>query len=246
MCGLPVSLPSDEHGDDRDQPEHHRGEQLDRDVGRRRERRQPQLAAPARGALDGHHRAAGGGGQRGPVQRDADHDEGRDVALAGGLVGVGLVQAERPGTARSARPRRRSCVRRLRVSRRTSSPRMVRFSPPRPGARRLAQVGHDGWPELLIGMLLRLLVLALAPAAWSSPSPVRARNASSMPRAVISRSLAGVWLSRYLATASLSRGLDQHRVAAQLDAVGAGDAPAARPHWRRAAWPAPCGPPTSP
>src|SRR5205085_7231055 len=45
---------------------------------------------------------------------------------------------------------------------------------------------------------------AVAPAAMPacSPSPVSARNASSIPRAVISRSLAAVWVSRYLATAS--------------------------------------------
>src|SRR5262249_10852060 len=44
----------------------------------------------------------------------------------------------------------------------------------------------------------------LAPVLATVSSPVRARNASSMPRAVISRSFAAVCVSRYRATASLS------------------------------------------
>src|SRR6185437_8451354 len=160
--------------------------------------RQPELAAPARGPLDGHHRAAGRGRQHGPVQRDADHDEGGDVALAVGLVDVLVVQADQQ-------------EQRDGDDQREDDGPPVAGEPPdlqREGgevepaqARRApaADVGHDGVDRAAHRRAPSLLLV------WSSPSPVSAMKASSMPRAVISRSLALVRLSRYLATSSLSR-----------------------------------------
>ena len=105
-------------------------------------------------------------------------------------------------------------VRRLRSRRRISRPSTVRLMPPRPGA---------SGPELGRGA-----GVLIGPPGWLPSSLVRAMKASSRPRAVISRSCAPVSVSRYLATLSLSLGVDQDGVAADLDAVGRGDVPQPR------------------
>ena len=167
-----------------------------------RQRRQPQLPAPARGPLDGDHRAAAGRGQHGAVDRHADHDVGGDVAVrpAPSVLVLGVDRARRSGrTSRAAMVKIR--VRRLRSSRRISSRSKVEVEP----AERRHRAGRRSGGGCGGGH-------ARSPSGVASA--VRAMNASSRFWAVISRSRAAVLVSRWRATASESRARDEHPVAA--------------------------------
>ena len=99
-------------------------------------------------------------------------------------------------------------VRRLRSIRFSSMPSTVRLRPPRGGTRRVA--GSMLWVVMPMLLLRRR-------------SPVRLRNASSRPRAVISRSWAG-GLGQQVAGHGVGvLGVDVDRVTADLDALDSGE-----------------------
>ena len=136
---------------------------------------------------------------------------GRHVAAADGLALVGVAGPPKIRKNAGGMTRVKTMVRRLRSSRRTSSRRKVSEKPPSGGTRRSKVVDGGGH--------------RVAPVV---SGPVRARKASSSPRAVISRSRAGVVVSRWRATASESAGAHAARCRRALDGLHPGHAVAAR------------------
>src|SRR5215467_1252079 len=193
--GHPAERGHDVDRGHRGRAEHHRGQHLDHDVSGRRQRGQPELPAPALRPFDRHHGATAGRREHRAVERHADHDERGDIAVAGGKIRIRLVQPEQQ------EEQRRDDEREDHGPTIAQQPANLEQEHGRVDAPRRALDAYGGrWR--------RLRAHRAAPLATSSALPlsllVRAMKASSRPRVLISRSLASVSVSKYLATLSLS------------------------------------------